>query len=440
MKTRMNKLTLTVVISLLYCLPAQAENLVEVYKTAVENDPTYLAAYADYQAVLESKKQSVAPLLPNLNLDADYQDISQEYTTSSTTSLDYTELNYSLNLSQAIFRYNFWVQLRQANIQVAQAEANFSNARQALILRVAERYFEVLAAGDNLTFAKAEKEAIGEQLNQTKQRFEVGLSAITDVHEAQARYDTAVAQNIEAENLLANTKENLREVTGQYYENLAILVEESPLVAPKPENIEAWLDIAKERSLSLIAAEKEMQIAREDVSRNRAGHYPTLDLVASHSYSDSDGGLVFQSGREVDDTRIGLQFNLPIYEGGLISSQTREAAHRYQQSKDLYEQQRRATERETRSSYLNVVANISTVRAFRQALTSNKTALEATEAGYEVGTRTAVDVLNSRRELFRAVRDYARSRYTYILETLRLKAAVGTLTEQDVAAINNWLE
>ncbi len=435
----MRKITLAVAASLLLYLPAQAENLHEVYKTAANNDPTYLAAYADYQAVRENRQQSVSPLLPSVNLSADYNDISQEFSNLGTT--DFTEYSYNLNLSQAIFRYNFWVQLRQANIQVAQAEANFSNARQALILRVAERYFEVLAAGDNLTFAKSEKEAIGEQLNQTKQRFEVGLTAITDVHEAQARYDLAVAQSIEAENLLANTKENLREVTGQYYEDLAILVEESPLVAPKPENIEAWLEIAKERSLSLIAAEKQMQIAREDVSRNRAGHYPTLDLVANYSYTDADGGLFSSlTGQETDDARVGLQFNLPIYEGGLISSQTRESAHRYQQSRDLYEQQRRATERETRSSYLNVLANISSVRAFRQAVTSSSTALEATEAGYEVGTRTAVDVLNSRRELYRSVRDYARSRYTYILETLRLKAAVGTLTEQDVAAINNWLK
>jgi outer membrane protein len=437
----MRKTTIAVAISLSLSLPAQAENLLEVYKTAVDNDPTYLAAYADYQAVRENKNQSVSPLLPNLNLTADYQDISQEYTSpAGSESPEFAELNYSLNLTQAIFRYADWVGLRQANIQVAQAEANFSNARQELILRVTERYLEVLAAGDNLTFAKSEKKAIGEQLNQTKQRFEVGLSAITDVHEAQARYDQAVAQNIEAENLLANTKENLREVTGQYYEYLSVLKAKTPLVTPKPANIDAWLDIAKERSLSLTVAEKQMQIAQEDVSRNRAGHYPTLDLVASYSYSDSDGGLVFDEGREVDDTRIGLQLNLPIYEGGRVSSQTQEAAYRYQQSKDLYEQQRRATERETRSSYLNVLANISSVRAFRQALTSSRTALEATEAGYEVGTRTAVDVLNSRRELFRSERDYARSRYTYILETLRLKAAVGTLTEQDVVAINNWLK
>lgn len=435
----MRKITLAIAISLLLNLHVQAENLHDVYKTAANNDPTYLAAYSEYQAILESKNQRMAPLLPSLNLSGQYENVSQEY--SDAGNFDFEEYSYNLNLNQAIFRYDYWVALRQANILVAQAEANFSNARQVLILRVAERYFEVLAAGDNLTFAKSEKEAIGEQLNQTKQRFEVGLTAITDVHEAQARYDQAVAQNIQAENLLANTKENLREVTGQYYEHLSVLLEESPLVTPKPENIDAWLDIAKERSLSLIAAEKEMQIAREDVSRNRAGHYPTLDLVASYAYRETDGGnLLAPLGRDIDDTRFGVQLNLPLYEGGRVSSLTRESAHRYQQSKDLYEQQRRTTERETRSSYLNVLANISSVRAFGQALTSSRTALEATEAGYEVGTRTAVDVLNSRRELYRSERDYARSRYTYILETLRLKAAVGTLTEQDVAAINNWLK
>jgi outer membrane protein len=437
----MRKITiLALVPGLLLNLPAHAENLLEVYKTAVDNDPTYLAAYADYQAILESKNQSVASLLPNLNLSGQYNDISQDYITAARKE-DYTEYSYNLNLNQAIFRYDYWVALRQANLQVTQAEANFSNARQALILRVTERYLEVLAAGDNLTFAKSEKEAIGEQLNQTKQRFEVGLTAITDVHEAQARYDQAVAQNIEAENLLANTKENLREVTGRYYEHLAILLEESPLVAPDPQDVDAWLDVAKERSLSLIAADKGMQIAREEVSRNRAGHYPTLDLVASYGYTEADGGVFAGlTGREIDDTRVGVQLNLPIYQGGRVSSLTREAAHRYQQAKDLYEQQRRATERETRSSYLNVLANISSVRAFAQALVSTKTALDATEAGYEVGTRTAVDVLNSRREVFRAERDYARSRYTYIQQTLRLKAAVGTLTEQDIVAINNWLK
>jgi len=434
------KIIPTIVFSLLMTLPVQAENLLEIYKTAVENDPAYLAAYSEYQAILESKNQRVAPLLPNLNLTGRYNDISQDYSTSG--KYDYTETGYNLNLNQAVFRYDYWVALRQANLQVTQAEANFNNARQALIQRVTERYLEVLAAGDNLAFAKGEMEAIGEQLNQTKQRFEVGLSAITDVHEAQARYDQAVAQNIEAENLLANTKENLREVTGRYYEYLAILSEKSPLVAPNPQNIDAWLDVAKERSLALIAAEKTMQIAQEEISRNRAGHYPTLDLVASIGYTETEGQTLVSNvtGREIDDTRFGVQLNLPLYEGGRVSSLTREAAYRYQQAKDLYEQQRRATERETRSSYLNVLANISSVRAFAQALVSSKTALEATEAGYEVGTRTAVDVLNSRREVFRAERDYARSRYTYIQQTLRLKAAVGTLTEQDIIAINNWLK
>ncbi|MDX1823876.1 MAG: TolC family outer membrane protein [Thiohalomonadales bacterium] len=438
----MRKITIPALVTcLLVIQPLRAENLLEIYKTALENDPTYLAAYADYQAVVESKNQSVAPLLPNLNLSGSYDRAKQKY--SDLGTYDFDETVYSLDLTQAIFRYDYWVALREANLQVAQAEANFRNARQDLILRVTQRYLEVLAAGDNLTFARSEMEAIGEQLNQTKQRYEVGLSAITDVHEAKARYDQAVAQNIEAENLLANTKENLREVTGQYYEHLAILSEKSPLVAPNPQDVDAWLDVAKERSLSLIAAEKAMQIAKEEISRNRAGHYPTLDLVASYSSREVDAGdapLTPITGRTIDLTRVGVQLNLPLYEGGRVSSLTREAAHRYQQAKDLYEQQRRATERDTRSSYLNVLANISSVKAFATALESTKTALQATEAGYEVGTRTAVDVLNSRRDVFSAERDYARSRYTYIQQTMRLRAAVGTLSEREIAAINKWLK
>jgi outer membrane protein len=324
---------------------------------------------------------------------------------------------------------------------VAQATANFGSAKQGLLLRVAEAYFQVLGAEDNLNFTRAEQKAIAEQLKQAKQRFKVGLTAITDVHEAQARYDQSVAQSIAAENRLAVSRESLREITGQYFSVLAPLSKQSPLIAPDPQNIEQWVNTAKDKSLPLLAAEQAMRIAREEIARNRAGHYPTLDLVASQSHTETDGGaFVTFTGKQTDDTRIGVQLNLPLYQGGLVSSQTRQAAYKYQQARELYEQQQRATERQTRNAYLNVLANISQVKAFRQALQSTRTALEATEAGYQVGTRTAVDVLNARREVFRAERDYAQARYAYILETLRLKQAAGTLGEQDLAAINRWLQ
>lgn len=436
----MNRLLLILLTAVLL-VPARAEDLTSIYQRARDNDPAYRAARAEYLAAREAPNQSRALLLPNLSASADYTDISQDYTGGSTPDQDYVSKGYSLNLSQAIYHHDFYVQLRQAKSQVAQASATFSQAEQELILRVAESYFQVLGAEDNLSFARAEQKAIAEQLNQTKQRFKVGLTAITDVHEAQARYDQSVAQSLAAENQLAVSREGLREITGRYYSVLAPLSKQSPLLTPEPQDIEQWVRTAKDRSLALIAAEQAMRIARDEIARNRAGHYPTLDLVASQSHTETDGGaFVTFTGKETDDTRIGVQLNLPLYQGGLVSSRTRAAAHQYQQARDRYDQQQRATERQTRSAYLNVQANISQVKAFAQALQSSRTALQATEAGYEVGTRTAVDVLNARREVFRAERDYAQSRYNYILETLRLKQAAGILAEADLAAINRWLQ
>jgi outer membrane protein len=420
--------------------PVAAEDLLEIYRLAQKSDPTYRAAQQEFFAVEESKNQSFALFLPVLGFSANYSDINREFKTSG-ASTDYTSQSYSLTLNQAIFHNDYFVQYRQADFQVAQAAANFNSSALDLIVRVSTAYFEVLGAIDNLTFSEAELKAIGEQLHQTKQRFKVGLTAITDVHEAQSRYDQSNAQTIAAKNLLAVNRENLREVTGQYPQSLSELARDTPLVKPDPDDIEQWAKIAADQSLILIAADKAMQIAREEVNRRRSGHYPTLDLIASAGYTKDDGPLsTLTNTQETNDTRIGLVFNLPIYQGGLVLSQTDEAAYRYQQSQELYEQQRRATDRQTRSSYLNVISNISSVVAFKQALLSTRTALEATQAGYEVGTRTAVDLLNSRREVFRAERDYARSRYTYIVETLRLKQAAGTLTEDSVVAINQWLK
>ncbi len=435
-----------ILISLSLCLLAtsslHAENLVDIYKLALENDPTFRAAKQEFLATQEIRDQSRALFLPALNLSATYSDLRQEYTFTGTPRDDrYISKNYGLNLKQVLYRYDYFVQYRQAGYQVAQASANFNNAAQELIVRVAQRYFDMLGAMDNLDFARAEKKAIAEQLKQTKQRFEVGLTAITDVYEAQSRYDQSLAQTIAAENLLAISRENLHEVIGQYPKNIAPLSVKTPLLKPEPEDIDQWAKIAAQQSLSLIAAEKAMQIAREEINRQRAGHYPTLDLVASRTQSITEGGaFVAFTGKKQTDTRIGLQLNLPIYQGGMINSKTRQAAYQYNRAKELYERQRRATENKTRSAYLNVQANISQVLAYKQALKSSRTALEATEAGYEVGTRTAVDVLNSRREVFRAERDYAKSRYTYIIETLTLRQAAGTLSDAALTAINRWLQ
>ncbi|MDY6978544.1 MAG: TolC family outer membrane protein [Pseudomonadota bacterium] len=422
---------------------AHADNLLSVYQQAEKNDPQYRAAEAEYLANQEATAQGRAPLLPQLNLTGNLGDTttdikSYESDPGREGSTDYSTTSYSLSLSQAIYRHEYYVQLRQANAQVARAEANFRNAKQELMVRVAQRYFEYLAAVDNLGFARAEQTAIEQQLNQTEQRFNVGLTAITDVHEARARRDQAEAQTISAENQLAVARENLREITGMPHDQIAQLEKGSPLLRPDPENITHWVDTALDHSLSLIAAEKSREIAREEINRRRAGHYPSLDLVADHTYSDVEGGLF--GARETEDTSIALQLSVPLYSGGLTSSQTREAAALYMQAKEQYEQTRRAIERQIRSAYLSVISNISQVKAFAQALESSRTALDATEAGFEVGTRTAVDVLNSQRELYRAQRDYAQSRYNYILESFRLKQAAGILSEQDIKQVNAWLQ
>lgn len=417
---------------------ALAEDLTEVYRLAQQSDPQLRAAEAAYRAAQEARPQSRAALLPNIGFNAYLSENDSTIESGVGTDGSYSTNGYSLNLKQPIYHHDYYVQLRQADSRIAGAEAQFGSARQGLILRVANAYFDRLAAQDNLDFAEAEKRAISQQLRQTQQRFKVGLNAITDVHEAQARYDAAVAQEIAAQNQLDVATEALREITGQAHSALAAVSEDMPLIAPEPADIDQWVETAMKQNLQLLAAEAEANTAREEVKRRRAGHLPTLDLVASHGYSDNTD-VPSGFGAESTDTNLSLQLNIPIYAGGGISSQVREGEALYQQSREGLEQQRRTTVREARSAYLNVMAGISQVKAFKQALSSATTALEATQAGFEVGTRTAVDVLDSQRERFRAQRDYARARYDYALATLQLKQAAGVLSEQDLQQLNNWL-
>ena len=423
----------------LLALPAQAEDLLAIFSQAREADPVYRAAAAERLATLEARPQARALLLPSLNISASYNEVNEDLTVTafgSPGARSYPVTRYTLNLNQAIYHHDYFAQLRQAEAQVAQAEIRFRDAMQDLVLRTASAYFDVLAAKDDLVFAVAEKKAIGEQLHQTRQRFNVGLTAITDVHEAQARYDQAVAREIAARNALEVAQEVLRELTGSLPEELAVLSPGAPLLNPEPDDIEAWETRALEQNLGLLSAFKDMDIALAEVSRQRAGHLPSLDLVASWGYSDT-GGIFF---REATETRIGLQLNIPLYAGGGVSSALRQALHRHEAARQRLEAARRNTVREVRSAFLSVLSGISQVKALKQARASSQTALEATRAGFEVGTRTAVDVLNSQRELYLAERNYARARYDYLLATLRLKQAAGILAEADIAQINGWLE
>lgn len=432
---------LGLVATLLVAPCSQAENLLEVYQSARTNDPNYLAAIAEYDAAREAAPQAWSAVYPQINFQGTHSEVDEERTltgTGTVTNYDYDSDTYVLSLKQTIYNQKQFDRISQAGAEVAVAEAGLNNAGHELILRAAQTYFDVLGAQDNLRFAQAEKNAIEQQLRQTRERFKVGLTAITDVHEAQARFDQAVASEIEASNNYATSLEALRVITNTRPSTLASLSEQAPLVAPDPADIDAWVKTALDNNLQLIAADKTMQAARHGLGVARSDHYPSLDLQANRTDHETGGG---QFGAfEQEGTTVSLVLNVPLFAGGAVNSASRQAAANYERSRQNHELQRRTTVSQARNNYLTVISNISRVQALKQALRSSKTALDATQAGYEVGTRTAVDVLDSQRELFRAERDYARARYDYILGTLRLKQAAGTLSENDLKLVNDWLK
>lgn len=442
------KLT-TLLIASLFSSASMAEDLMQVYGLALRGDPQLLAEAASRQAVGELGDQAHARFLPQLGLGADvgytWQDVSSSGQTDGKSNFD--NRGYTLSITQPIYHQENFVQQAQANIAIEGATASYQVAEQALIVRVAERYFDVLGRQDDVTFAIAEREAIARQLDQTQQRFDVGISTITDVIESQAAYDLANASVISAQNELANSGERLRETAGKYIDMLAALKAETPLVTPEPTNINDWSDVALAQNPSLLVSRSEVENAGQTIELQKSEHYPSLDLVGQKGYSyqgdtgvNSNGFANISSGsRSTDQETLSLQFNLPIDVSGAVRSRTREASYRLDQSMQNEEQQRRAVMRLTREAYNSVMSGISRVKALKQAVVSNEKALESTTAGYDVGTRTTVDVLNVRRDLFSARRDYAQSRYDYIVNTLRLKQAAGTVGIDDLAIINEWL-
>lgn len=436
MRTRLTH-TLIIIGALLASTAATAQdNILDIYQLAQENDPSIRAAEAAFSAASTAKPQARALLLPNVAFSADTSDNSTDSNTSGQS--DYNSNSYNLSLSQPLFRYDYWIQLQQADSTIGQAQAEYSAAQQELILRVAEAYFSVLAAEDSLEFAHAEKSAIARQLEQAQKRFEVGLIAITDVHEAQAAYDLSLASELQAENQLLSAREALNEITGGFHEQVAGLNAAMPMVSPDPDNLDHWTEFALGQNLQLKAAMFAAEAAQKNIQLNRAGHLPTLDLVAAHNDSDIGGG--FGGSRETETDSIALQFNLPLFQGGLVQSKIKQSQYLYQQARESAEQQRRAALRQVRDAYRGVLTAISRVTALKQATVSTKSALDATEAGFEVGTRTIVDVLDSQRELYRARRDYAQARYDYVLNTLRLKQAAGMLAADNLQQLNQWLQ
>lgn len=429
---------------------AQAADLMEVYELAVGNDPTFQSAGAVNRAAQEATPLARAGLLPSINGEvnaAGNRTNAREASAglfgpaAAPGKRNFNTHDLRVNLNMPLYRKDRWIALDQAHVEVDQADATFAFARQSLMLRVAQAYFAVLSASDTLTFALAERDAFGQQLEQSQQRFEVGLIAITDVEEAKAGFDLARAQVIQAENALDNAREAMREITGQYHQALAGLGGRMPLEMPAPDEIDRWTETALTQNLQLVGQRHASDRARMEIQRVESGHLPTLDLVGSHSRNFANGSATgtTSSSTDTSSTVLGLQLNVPIYAGGSVVSRTRQSRHLYQREVDELERVRRSVHRQTRDAFLGVRSGISRVTALEQAVKSSEAAAEAVAAGFQVGTRTTVDVLNAKRDLFRAKRDLAEARYSYIVDTLTLKQAAGTLDEDDLRLVNSWL-
>jgi outer membrane protein len=445
--------------------PARAENLLDVYEAAVKSDPLIREAEARRLAALESKPQARGALFPQLNVngqiatrDTDSNstfnqavDVDNDPTTppviaivNNSQSTDADFWNYQAQATQTLFRWDQWQTLKRADAEVALAEANYRAAQQDLMVRVSRAYFDVLAADDTLSAAEATLQAFTRQLEQADKRFEVGLIAITDVQEARAAQDSATAGVIAAKRALASSQEVLREITGEAYATLAKPADDMPLDQPQPLNEQGWVDQAVEQNLNVIAARLGTDVAKRDIEIARSGHLPTVDLFVSRTEFDSEATQI-NNGRkgpadsdQVQDT-IGVQVTVPIFSGGVTQSRVRQQVYLHRASREKLDGALRGAERETRDAYLGVLAERARVNALKQSVKSSQTALEATEAGFEVGTRTTVDVLDARRRLFEAQREYARSRYDYLINVVRLRSAAGVLVPTDLGDINAFL-
>jgi len=432
---------------------AGAADLESIYQQALKNDPLIREAEANRLAAHESKPQALSALLPQVNAAGRYDDSESDGTStfidpgSPPVPFDQnrngTNKSWNLTLRQSVFRWQNWAALKRADAESAQAEADYHAAQQDLILRTSDAYFNVLAAQDTLEAAQAAHDAIERQLEQSEKRFEVGLIAVTDVQEAKAAFDSATASLIQAKRNLATAQEQLRELTGNTFDELSKPGADMPLAGPDPADADAWVKLAMDQNARLVSSRLAADITRQDISAERGGHFPSLDLIVSRSgfqsTADIAGTTVGQDNSDSRDTTASLQVTVPIYSGGLTNSRVRQAQYRHQAARERLERTARETERETRDAYLGVNAEVARVQSLRQAVESAKTALQATEAGYEVGTRTSVDVLQARQRLFEAQTNYARSRYDYLLNVLRLRLAAGTLDDHGIADINALL-
>ncbi|MDE2234962.1 MAG: TolC family outer membrane protein [Gammaproteobacteria bacterium] len=445
--------------SALMAVPARGADLWDVYQLALKNDPTFAQAQANYQATLENKPIARAGYLPNVTLSGSrnitktsgqiplyYDPNTNTYVQANASNHSYTT-DYTAQLTQPIFNWAAWENIKQADASVAQAQAQFIAAQQDLIVRTATAYFNVITARDTLAADHAATLANQKQLDQTQAKYRVGMSAVTDVQNAQAAYDQSVANEIAAQQQVISADESLRAITGQPVGELQEPVTDMPLRTPNPDNTTKWVDTALQQNPNLMAAQAGAKVASANVSIKRSGHYPTLDLVLSHNKNDNTqesnitgaSNVITQAQNNTGNTAI-LQLNVPIFSGGGVSAQVTQAERQYDAAMDQVQLITRQTVQQTRTSYLGVLTGISQVKALRQSVKSNQTSLQAMETGMQVGTRTIVDVLLARQNLVTAQTNFAQSRDNYLTSLLQLKQAAGILSPQDLKQINVLLQ
>jgi len=445
-----NKTWLLALCALAVTPVVQAVDLVGVLDLAEKNDPRLRAAEYRREATGENKRQAWANLLPSIGATGAWTrgnskiDIAGDRVSDS----DVDSENYRIQLRQSLYNQANYENLDIARGQISEADALYQIAYEDFLVRVAERYFLVLTLTDGVTFAEAEETAFQRQFEQAEQRFEVGLTAVTDVHEARASYDNARARAIVSRNNLADAKEALRELTGTYFEEYSNLQAVLPLVEPNPANAEAWVDLSLATNPEVLSLHAAVEVAESNVRLQRSGHYPTLELGASYNDFTNNEYLIRDDFQQpigttslgVDDTQFELLLTIPIYQGGYVSSRTRQAGLLVDARTQDLDDVQRSTVRQARNAYRSVLSGIEEVGAFGQAMVSAQSALEATQAGFEVGTRTIVDVLIAQQRFYQAQRDNSLARHAYILNHLRLKRIAGLLTNEDLRVVNGLLE
>jgi len=435
----LSRTTLSVILALGISPLAGAADLLELYRAAQSQDATFGAARAARDAGQEKLTQGRALMLPSVNLTANTtkNDVHTVLPVDSTKK--YNSHGYGVSLVQPLFREQNWALYTESELQVAQSEAQFKQAEQDLVLRVAQAYFDVLIAQDSVQLAAAQKTAIAQQLEQAKRNFEVGTATITDTHEAQARYDLIIAQEIAAQSALEIKRRGLQQLVNADPGQLSALGQNLKLEPPQPASVDQWVEDARRSNPQLAIAQAGAELADKEVDRNRGGHLPTIDIVANYNNSYTGYNSFTGGATDIRSTSVGLQLNMPLFQGGATQSKWREAdANRTRANQEL-ENARRNVEVQTRQAYLGVVNGIAQVQALQQALKSSESLLEASKLGHEVGVRTNLDVLNAQQQAYATRRDLYQAEYNYLISQLRLKAAVGGLVEEDVTRVNQAL-